>query len=89
MVSSGGHLSTKRFRGGKEERNAIAQSLLNINIELLQQNVCNTLFDRNVEERIAKGTERVIEAHRELIERLIKEEFIEDGELIALFKHHK
>ena len=73
------------------------ETLLNISIELLQQNVSNTLFDRRVEERIAywiaEGTEtarRVIEAHWELIDtiaqRLVKEEFIEGRELQALFK---
>ena len=72
------------------------ETLQNISIELLQQNVGATLFDRKIEERvahwIAQGTEearRVIDAHWEMVEtvaqRLIKEEFIEGSELPALF----
>jgi ATP-dependent Zn protease len=69
--------------------------LQNISIELLQQNISNTLFDAPLEERIAvwiaEGTARakeVIETHWVLIEavaqRLIATEFIEGSELKAL-----
>ena len=73
------------------------ETLQNISIELLQQNVSNTLFGDKVQERIAhwiaEGTakaQEVIDAHWALIDtvaqRLIKEEFIEGGELKALFE---
>jgi cell division protease FtsH len=73
-------------------------SMMNVSVELLQQNISNTLFDRKVETCIAQwiteGTQtagRVIEAHWSLIEtvadRLIKEEYIEGGTLKALFKN--
>jgi len=72
------------------------ETLKNISIELLQQNISSTLYDRKVEERIAhwidEGTARakeVIESHWALIEtvaqRLIKEEYIEGKVLKTLF----
>lgn len=72
-------------------------AMMNVSVELLQQNISNTLFDRKVEACIAKwiaeGTETassVIDAHWALIEtvakRLIKEEYIEGETLKTLFK---
>jgi len=72
-------------------------TLRNISIELLQQNVSNTLFSAQVEARIARwiaeGTalaQEVIDAHWPLIDtvakRLVKEEYIEGGALKQLFE---
>ncbi|WP_345970921.1 AAA family ATPase [Sulfurimonas sp. HSL1-6] len=71
--------------------------LQNISIEMLQQNVSNTLFDTQLQSRIAvwiaEGTARakeVIDTHWALIEtvaqRLIAVEFIEGSELKSLLK---
>lgn len=73
------------------------ETLQNISIELLQQNVSNALFDDKVETRVAywisEGTaaaKNVLETHWELLElvaqQLIKEEFIEGETLKALYE---
>ena len=73
------------------------ETLPNISIELLQQNVSNTLFDKRVEERIAlwiaQGSataQKIIDTYWPLIEtvaaQLIAEEFIEGGTLKRLFE---
>jgi len=76
------------------------ETLPNLNIELLQQNVSATLFDEAVERRIAHwiaegsaAAKRLIEAHWPLIEtvaqRLIREEVIEGSELKTLYEAGK
>lgn len=71
-------------------------TLQNISIELLQQNVSNTLFGEKIALRIAHWIDEatataktVIETHWALIDtvanRLIKEEFIEGSQLKTLF----
>ncbi len=71
-------------------------ALRNLNVEILLQNISNTLYSEKIEDRISRwieeGTERatkVIDAHWTLIEsiaqRLIKEEFIEGSELKKLY----
>lgn len=73
------------------------KELPNLNIEILLQNISNTLYAETIEKSISRwiedGTKRakeVIETHWTLIEtiaqRLIKEEFIEGSELKKLYE---